>query len=270
MQIPRSKRTGKNSNHLPTLQGKDDKTHIKEVVNLEAWENEDDKHLQRMLEVGDETKQWVIQKSREYLKLMSYYRCAMMEVETRFNVLNQEHILEHDRNPISTVKSRLKTLPSIEEKLSRRGFPLSVASAEENLNDIAGVRVICSFPEDVYAMAEAFLGQDDVVLLSRKDYIKEPKPNGYRSLHLVVAIPIYLTHEKRMIKVEIQMRTIAMDFWASLEHQLRYKKDTAFTPAMADELYRCAQLSAALDIRMDNLRRSVRDASAQAEGDSDA
>ena len=202
---------------------------------------------------------------------MSYYRCAMVEVETRFNVLTQEHILEHDRNPISTVKSRLKTLPSIEEKLNRRGFPLSVSSAEENLDDIAGVRVICSFPEDVYTMADAFLSQDDVVLLARKDYIKEPKPNGYRSLHLVVAIPIYLTHEKRMIKVEIQMRTIAMDFWASLEHQLRYKKDTVFTPAMADELYRCAQLSAALDLRMENLRKSVQTQVLQeAEGRSNA
>lgn len=120
-------------------------------------------------------------------------------------------------------------------------------------------------------MADAFLSQDDVVLLSRKDYIKDPKPNGYRSLHLVVAIPIYLTHEKRMIKVEIQMRTIAMDFWASLEHQLRYKKDTVFTPAMADELYRCAQLSAALDLRMENLRKSVQTQVLQeAEGRSNA
>ena len=224
---------------------------------MEVWENDEEQQLQRILAVNDDTKQWVMKKSKEYFKLMSYYRCAMMEVETRFNVLNQEHILEHDRNPISTVKSRLKTLPSIEEKLNRRGFPLSVSSAEENLDDIAGVRVICSFPEDVYIMADAFLSQDDVVLLARKDYIKEPKPNGYRSLHLVVAIPIYLTHEKRMIKVEIQMRTIAMDFWASLEHQLRYKKDTVFTPAMADVLYRCAQLSAALDLRMENLRKSV-------------
>lgn len=221
-------------------------------------ENDDQLHLQRMLDrTDDQTKLWVQKKSKELLKLMSYYRGAMMEVETRFNVLNQEHILEHDRNPISTVKTRLKTLPSIEEKLRRRGLTISLPSMEENLEDIAGVRVICPFPDDVYAMADSFLSQDDILLLCKKDYIQNPKPNGYRSLHLVVAVPIFLAHEKRMMKVEIQIRTIAMDCWASLEHQLRYKKDTVFTDAMADELYQCAQLSATLDQRMNDLRKSV-------------
>ena len=212
-----------------------------------------------MLEVGDETKQWVIQKSREYLKLMSYYRCAMMEVETRFNVLNQEHILEYDRNPISTVKSRLKTLPSIEEKLSRRGFPLSVASAEENLNDIAGVRVICSFIDDIYMLADCLTSQDDVRLICAKDYIKNPKPNGYRSLHLIVEIPIFLRNEKRFVKVEVQLRTIAMETWARLEHRMRYKKNLSaeLLKQTADELSECAELSNTLDLKMQNIRNKI-------------
>lgn len=126
------------------------------------------------------------------------------------------------------------------------------------MNDIAGVRVICSFVEDVYSLANALLKQDDVQLIEMKDYIKNPKPNGYRSLHMIVAIPIFLAHEKRIMRVEIQLRTIAMDFWASLEHQLRYKKDVEFTDDMANELLECAQLSTELDIRMDNLRKSVR------------
>ena len=204
------------------------------------------------------TAEWLRERTRDYMRVMSYYRCAMMEIETKFNVLNQEHMLEYDRNPISAIKTRLKTLPSIEEKLRRRGFPMTLRSMEENLSDIAGIRVICSFPDDVYHVAESFLQQDDVVLLERKDYIQNPKPNGYRSLHLVVAVPIFLTREKRMMKAEIQLRTIAMDFWASLEHQLRYKKDVEFTEAMGQELYECARLSAELDRRMDDLRKNVR------------
>ena len=128
---------------------------------------------------------------------------------------------------------------------------------EENLKDIAGVRVVCSFQADVYSLAEALLSQDDVTLLEKKDYIANPKPNGYRSLHMIVGIPIFLAHEKRMMKVEIQLRTIAMDFWASLEHQLRYKKDNEFTDEMAEELYQCGQLSADLDRRMDRLRKQT-------------
>ena len=134
---------------------------------------------------------------------------------------------------------------------------LSANSVEENLNDIAGIRVICSFQEDVYTLADALLKQDDITLVKKKDYIANPKPNGYRSLHLIVAIPIFLAHEKRIMKVEIQLRTIAMDFWASLEHQLRYKKDVVFDEEMAEELQQCAVLSADLDARMDALRKKV-------------
>lgn len=188
-------------------------------------------------------------------KLMSYYKCALMEIETKFNVLNEEYSLEFDRNPISSIKTRLKSPISIKEKLERKDYPVTTESIEEHLNDVAGIRVICSFPEDVYALANALLRQDDIKLVKKKDYIKKPKDNGYRSLHLIVAVPIFLSCEKRIMKVEIQLRTIAMDFWASLEHQLRYKKDTEFTEDMMKELYECAKVSADLDMRMDQLRK---------------
>ena len=194
-----------------------------------------------------------------FMKLMAYYRCAMMEIETKFNVLNQEFSLRYDRNPISSIKSRLKSPASIREKLTRRGIDVTIENIETCLNDVAGVRVICAFPEDVRTIANALLGQDDVELIERKDYILNPKENGYRSLHLIVAVPIYLAHEKRKMRVELQLRTIAMDFWASLEHQLRYKKDVVFTDEMAKELKFCADLSAELDRRMDHLRESVQE-----------
>ena len=203
------------------------------------------------------TAEWLREKSHTFMRAMSYYRCAMMEIETKFNVLNQEYMLAYDWNPISTIKTRLKTLPSIERKLQKKGLPMTLEAMEQNLTDIAGVRVICPFPDDVYRLAESFLLQDDIVLLEKKDYIRNPKPNGYRSLHLVVEIPIFLTKEKRMMKAEIQLRTIAMDCWASLEHQLRYKKDVPFTEEMGRELEECARLSADLDRRMDQLRSDV-------------
>ena len=199
----------------------------------------------------------IYEHSKPYLKLMSYYKCAMMEIETKFNVLNEQYSLEKDRNPISSIKTRLKSALSIEEKLKRRCFENTLEAIENNLYDVAGIRVICNLPEDVYALAEAFLKQDDVKLIQIKDYIKNPKPNGYRSLHLIVAIPIFLADEKKIMKAEIQLRTIAMDFWASLEHQLRYKKEGEFTEEIAKELYECAETSAQLDLKMQNVRRKI-------------
>ena len=142
-----------------------------------------------------------------------------MEVETKFNVLNEELSLQYDRNPIETIKTRLKSPESILEKLHRKNHPVTVDSIEQNLNDIAGVRVICAFPSDIYQLEEAFLKQDDIRLVERKDYIANPKSNGYRSLHLIVEIPIFLHDHKRLMRVE-QFRTISMDWWASLEHKI--------------------------------------------------
>ncbi len=193
----------------------------------------------------------------DFSKLMAYYRCAMMEVETKFNVLNEEFSLRYDRNPISSIKTRLKRPESIIEKLKKNDRPISLASVEENLSDVAGIRVICSFTDDVYMLANALLSQDDITLIAQKDYIANPKENGYRSLHLIVSIPIFLLHEKKQMRVEIQLRTIAMDSWAALEHQLKYKKDFEFTEDMAKDLFLCSQLSAELDKRMNSLREKV-------------
>ena len=190
----------------------------------------------------------------EFTRLMSYFRCAMMEVETKLNVLNEEFGLELSRNPINKIQVRLKDASSIENKLRGMGVPITPESMEENLHDIAGLRVVCHFLEDVYTLTDALLQQDDIKLVEIKDYIKNPKPNGYRSLHLIISIPIYLMHQKRYMKVEVQLRTMAMDFWAGLEHQLRYKKNVYFDDAMADQLFECAQISADLDKRMDDLR----------------
>ena len=221
-------------------------------------QNNDELLKQKILSVVDDISvDWIKEKFNEFVRLMTYYRCAMMEIETKFNVLNEEYSLAYDRNPISSIKTRLKSFPSISEKLSRKGISNDIDSIEKNLNDVAGVRVICSFLEDVYSLADALLKQDDIILIEKKDYIKNPKPNGYRSLHIIVGIPIFLAHEKRVMKVELQLRTIAMDFWASLEHQLRYKKETTFTADMAKELLNCAELSAELDNKMDSLRKAV-------------
>ena len=192
-------------------------------------------------------------------ELMTYYRCAIMEVETKFNVLNEEFSVQYDRNPIETIKSRLKSNESILKKLKRKELPFSLQSIEENINDVAGVRVICSFPEDIYMLADCLLNQDDIRLIEKKDYIKNPKKSGYRSLHLIIEVPIFLKNEKKYMKVEVQLRTIAMDFWASLEHKLRYKKNIVSEEIefLERELVECSEVSAALDKRMEDIRNRI-------------
>ncbi len=218
----------------------------------------DEQGIKKLLSEGnEETGDLIEKKAKELIALMVYYNCAIMEVETKLNVLNQEFSLKEDRNPINSIKTRLKSYSSIKEKMQRMGLEISPENITKSLNDIAGVRVICSFPDDVYAVADALLAQDDIKLIRKKDYINNPKKNGYRSLHLIIEIPIFLQHEKRMVRVEIQLRTIAMDFWASLEHQMHYKKDFEFTDEMAAELLECASLSAALDKRMEKLNKSL-------------
>lgn len=191
-----------------------------------------------------------------YRRLMTYYECAMMEVETKFRVLDAEYGLQHDRNPIESIKTRLKSTDSLSKKLARKGLPISVDSIEENIKDVAGVRVVCTFLKDLYTLTDAILAQDDVTLIERRDYVKNPKPSGYRSLHLIIEIPIFLESEKRLMKVEIQLRTISMNFWASLEHQLRYKKNLSEEDidAMNTELIELAENAATLDARMQALR----------------
>ena len=206
-----------------------------------------------------EVKSWIDQYRDPYMELMAYYRCAMMEVETKFKVLNEEYSFNYDRNPIETIKSRLKSLESITSKLERRGHELTIESIERNLDDVAGIRVICSFPSDIYLLSEALLRQDDIILVERKDYIENPKPNGYRSLHLIIALPIFLHDHKKIMTVEVQFRTMAMNWWASLEHKIRYKKDLNGESDIQEQLLECAKTCIELDWQMEKIyNESVR------------
>lgn len=199
----------------------------------------------------------LIEQANAFMELMMQYRCALMEVETKLNVLNAEFTMKNNRNPFESIKSRIKTPKSIIEKLKRKGYEISVKGIEENLADVAGIRVICSFPDDIYATAKMLTDQDDIRVLEVKDYIINPKPNGYRSLHLILEVPIFLSNEKKNMKVEVQFRTIAMDFWASLEHKLKYKKNIENAEEISKELQRCAEASSKLDLRMQALRDRI-------------
>lgn len=199
----------------------------------------------------------LIEQASGFMELMMQYRCALMEVETKLNVLNAEFTMKNNRNPFESIKSRIKTPKSILEKLQRKGFEISVKGIEENLADVAGIRVICSFPDDIYATAKMLTDQDDIRVIQVKDYIINPKPNGYRSLHLILEVPIFLSNEKKNMKVEVQFRTIAMDFWASLEHKLKYKKKIENAEEISKELQRCAEASSQLDLRMQALRDRI-------------
>ena len=199
----------------------------------------------------------LIEQASGFMELMMQYRCALMEVETKLNVLNAEFTMKNNRNPFESIKSRIKTPKSILEKLRRKGFEISVKGIEENLADVAGIRVICSFPDDIYATAKMLTDQDDIRVIQVKDYIINPKPNGYRSLHLILEVPIFLSNEKKNMKVEVQFRTIAMDFWASLEHKLKYKKNIENAEEISKELQRCAEAISQLDLRMQALRDRI-------------
>jgi putative GTP pyrophosphokinase len=203
----------------------------------------------------------MIETGKSYMSLMSKYRCAIMEVETKLNVLNEEFSNQYDRNPFESIKSRLKSPVSIIEKLKRRGVELSeetlAEAIEANLNDVAGIRVVCSFQEDIYRLAELLASQDDIKVLRVKDYIKKPKPNGYRSLHLILEIPVFLEEGKTPMKVEVQFRTIAMDFWASLDHKLRYKKNPEHEEEITKRLRECADVIAGLDTEMQSIRNMI-------------
>lgn len=198
-------------------------------------------------------------------ELMAYFKCAMMEIETKFKVLNEQFSLEYDRNPIESISTRIKSPQSIYGKIEKRGLPHDISVLEKDIHDIAGVRIICSFEDDIYMLRNCLLAQDDITLIKEKDYIKNPKQNGYRSLHLIVEVPIFLQNEKRPMKVEIQFRTIAMDSWASLEHRLRYKKDLPpeTQAEISDKLMKCAKISAELDSIMLSLKKTVSEATAQ-------
>lgn len=199
----------------------------------------------------------ILASGQDFAELMVWYRCAIMEVETKLNVLNQEFSLQYDRNPFESIRTRLKSPTSIVNKMYRKGLEVSIENIQENLHDIAGIRVVCSFQEDIYKLARMLCSQDDVSLLQIKDYIKNPKPNGYRSLHLILAIPIFLSEKKQYVKVEVQFRTIAMDFWASLEHKMKYKKNIKNADQIAERLYECAETIEKIDLEMQSIRNLI-------------
>lgn len=203
----------------------------------------------------------MLETGKRYMEMMNKYRCAIMEVETKLKVLNTEFSLQYDRNPFESIKSRLKSPVSIMEKLRRKGLPINEEvleqQIEENLFDMAGLRVICAFQEDIYALSDLLVHQDDIQLLRTKDYIKNPKPNGYRSLHQILEIPVFLKEGKTFVKVEVQFRTIAMDFWASVDHKLRYKKNVTNEEEIMEKLRICADSITAIDEEMQKIRNMI-------------
>lgn len=195
--------------------------------------------------------------SGDFQRMMMMYSCAIKEVKTKLQVLNDEFSMSKNRNPIEFIKTRIKQPDSIATKLKKKGLPLTVESVRSNLNDVAGVRVICAFIDDIYKVADMFSAQDDVKLIKTKDYIKNPKMNGYRSLHLIVEVPVFFSDHKEEMRVEVQIRTIAMDFWASLEHQVKYKKDIKDAENIVYELRACADVINRTDFHMQAIRDSI-------------
>lgn len=209
-------------------------------------------------EMSPEVKMRIIKDiAKPYTALLTYYDCAIDEIVTKLNILNKEYSLNSEQNPIDSIKSRVKSIDSIVEKAYRKNIPFTIESIEKNIRDIAGVRVICNFPEDVYKIRDGLLNQDDVTLIEEKDYIKNPKPNGYRSLHLIIETPIYLSKGKKNMIVEVQIRTIAQNFWAALEHQLRYKKNIDEKKSISLALKILAEESASIDTRMELLKKRI-------------
>ena len=193
----------------------------------------------------------------QWKSVMFLYDSALKEINTKIEILNNEFVHIYNYNPIEHIKSRLKTPDSIVKKLKRYGFEVTIDNMVEKLSDIAGIRIICSFTSDIYQIAEMITKQSDVTVLYVKDYIKNPKPNGYKSYHMVVTIPIYLTDGPVDTKVEIQIRTIAMDFWASLEHKIYYKFEGNAPAYLQKELKACADVVNMLDVKMFSLNQAI-------------
>lgn len=193
----------------------------------------------------------------EMQEFLMQYRAAIKEVSTKLDILDYEFKVKRKRNPIEYMKSRVKLPDSIIGKLRRKGLEESIDSARKNLNDIAGIRVVCSFVGDIYEIADMLKNQDDITLIQEKDYIKNPKPNGYRSLHMVLEVPIFFSDHVEPVRIEVQIRTIAMDFWASLEHKLYYKTGEGKSMHIKDELKECASIITETDMRMQNIQREV-------------
>lgn len=193
----------------------------------------------------------------DYREMRMRYSCAIKEVRTKFDVLNSEFNVRYQRNPITAISSRLKSSSSIMEKLARKGLDFTVDNVEATLYDVAGIRVVCSYVDDIYVLAHALAKQDDITIIKEKDYIKHPKANGYRSYHMIVSVPVFFSDETKEMAVEVQIRTIAMDFWASLEHQLKYKQEVPNQQEIVSQLTDCAERIAEIDRQMYRVRQQI-------------
>ena len=193
-----------------------------------------------------------------FVHLMMQYRCAMQEVQTKLDVLNTELSLDQEHNPFESITGRIKKPTSIIGKLKKLNLDVSLENIERHLHDVAGIRVICTFQKDIYILAEKLCAQDDIRLIDRKDYIKNPKPNGYRSLHLIVEIPVFFAEEKKFMQVEVQFRTIAMDFWASVEHKIYYKKEIdCNTVQLTEKLRLCADNIDKIAAQLEDISKEI-------------
>ena len=206
---------------------------------------------------GDELARRMLETAVDYKELRMMYSCAIKEVQTKFEVLNTEFSILYKRNPISSMQTRLKSSASTIEKLHRKGLSFSLENLEEHIQDMAGIRIVCSYVDDIYTLANALISQDDITLVEKKDYIANPKPNGYRSLHLIVSVPVFFSQQKRNMKVEVQIRTIAMDFWASLEHQIKYKRGSPDQENIVAKLRTCADDIARIDKEMMDIHQQL-------------
>lgn len=236
---------------------------VRNTIELFNCKNQLEKKIEKQSETLKKQEQIIriqaeqLSTAEAFSRLMMEYQSAIMEVETRLKVLNAMFSEEYKRNPFESIKSRLKKPESIYNKLVRKDLPVTIENIKEYIADVAGLRVICSFPDDIYRLAELLLKQDDIILLKEKDYIKSPKTNGYRSLHLILSVPVFLPDEKKYVKAEVQFRTIAMDFWASLEHKLKYKKSIDNTEEIENQLKACADLIEALDYQMQEIQDKI-------------
>ena len=208
--------------------------------------------------LAENSQQAVMDQMYKFIELEHLYDSAIREVKTKLEIIDSEFRTKYSYNPIHHIEDRLKSPESMFKKLQRQNLPFTVESVRENLFDIAGVRVICNYIEDIYQVADLLTAQDDVTLIKRKDYIANPKANGYRSLHLVIETPVYLSEQKELVNVEVQIRTIAMDFWASLEHELKYKTDTEVSAELAEQLRVCAETIAQTDLKMQQIYRTLK------------
>ena len=217
-----------------------------------------DKTQEKWLETADA--QTFVNNTAKFNDLIMMYRCTVREVRTKLEVLNDEFSVEYKRNPISFIKTRIKKPESILRKLNKLGYDFTAENIQEHLNDVAGIRVVCAFIDDIYTIAELLSSQDDITVIQIKDYIKNPKPNGYRSYHMIVEIPVFFSKGKTPMRAEIQIRTNGMDFWATLEHQLRYKKgieEMEGYDQISDELTKTAHELISMDNEMQRIKNKI-------------